>query len=380
MFVRATIVEGVNPAGLLAPEAGRQPRPEGPAHGAGRQRKGRGRAAPASSRGDGREQVAGHGGAQSPATGVIVEGSQSVEPGAHGPRRRRRQRAIGRGALLSRFFIERPIFATVIAIVIMVAGALAIRTLPIEQYPTIAPPSVGIFTNYPGASAATVETSVTQVIEQQLTGLDHLLYFSSIEQLGRRRADPGDVRAGDQSRHRPGAGAEQAAVGAAAAAGAGDPGGHRRRQGAGRFPDGRRPLRHHRALQLDRHRRLPQKLSRRPAGADQRRRQRAGVRRPVRDPHLARSLQAAGIRPDAVGRAKRRAGAERPGDRRRGRRTALAAWAGAERDRHRPVAADQPRPVQGDHPEDPAGRIDRAARRTSRGSSSARTTTRPPRA
>jgi multidrug efflux pump len=81
--------------------------------------------------------------------------------------------------LLSRFFIERPIFATVIAIVIMVAGALAITTLPIEQYPTIAPPSVGVFTDYPGASAATVETSVTQVIEQQLTGLDHLLYFSS---------------------------------------------------------------------------------------------------------------------------------------------------------------------------------------------------------
>src|SRR3984957_5312028 len=80
---------------------------------------------------------------------------------------------------MSRFFIERPIFATVIAIVIMVAGALAITTLPIEQYPTIAPPSVGVFANYPGASAATVETSVTQVIEQQLTGLDHLLYFSS---------------------------------------------------------------------------------------------------------------------------------------------------------------------------------------------------------
>jgi multidrug efflux pump len=81
--------------------------------------------------------------------------------------------------VLSRFFIERPIFAMVIAIVIMVAGALAITTLPIEQYPTIAPPSVGVFTTYPGASAATVETSVTQVIEQQLTGLDHLLYFSS---------------------------------------------------------------------------------------------------------------------------------------------------------------------------------------------------------
>ena len=81
--------------------------------------------------------------------------------------------------MLSRFFIERPIFATVIAIVIMVAGALAIGTLPIEQYPTIAPPSVGVFTDYPGASATTVETSVTEVIEQQLTGLDHLLYFTS---------------------------------------------------------------------------------------------------------------------------------------------------------------------------------------------------------
>ena len=81
--------------------------------------------------------------------------------------------------MLSRFFIERPIFATVIAIVIMIAGALAIRTLPIEQYPTIAPPSVSISATYPGASAATVETTVTEVIEQQLTGLDHLLYFSS---------------------------------------------------------------------------------------------------------------------------------------------------------------------------------------------------------
>jgi multidrug efflux pump len=80
---------------------------------------------------------------------------------------------------LSRFFIERPIFAMVIAIVIMVAGALAITTLPIEQYPNIAPPSVAIFGEFPGASAETVQTTVTQVIEQQLTGLDHLLYFTS---------------------------------------------------------------------------------------------------------------------------------------------------------------------------------------------------------
>ena len=80
---------------------------------------------------------------------------------------------------MSRFFIDRPIFATVIALVIMLVGALAIRALPIAQYPTIAPPRVFIGASYPGADAATSESSVTQVIEQQLTGIDHLLYFSS---------------------------------------------------------------------------------------------------------------------------------------------------------------------------------------------------------
>jgi hydrophobe/amphiphile efflux-1 (HAE1) family protein len=80
---------------------------------------------------------------------------------------------------VSRFFIERPIFAVVIAIVIMLIGILAIRTLPIAQYPTIAPPTVSIGATYPGASAQTVENAVTQVIEQQLKGLDHLIYFSA---------------------------------------------------------------------------------------------------------------------------------------------------------------------------------------------------------
>ncbi|HEY3776672.1 MAG TPA: efflux RND transporter permease subunit [Rhizomicrobium sp.] len=80
---------------------------------------------------------------------------------------------------MSRFFIDRPVFAWVIAIVIMLLGILAIETLPIEQYPDIAPPSVNINASYPGASAQTVENSVTQVIEQQLTGIDNLLYFSS---------------------------------------------------------------------------------------------------------------------------------------------------------------------------------------------------------
>src|ERR1700761_996304 len=80
---------------------------------------------------------------------------------------------------LSQFFIERPVFAWVIAIVIVMFGIIAIETLPITQYPTIAPPAVTIVATYPGADAQTVQNSVTQVIEQQLTGVDNLLYFSS---------------------------------------------------------------------------------------------------------------------------------------------------------------------------------------------------------
>ena len=80
---------------------------------------------------------------------------------------------------MSRIFIDRPIFAWVIAIVIMLAGLGAIFSLPIEQYPDIAPPQVNVRASYPGASAETIENSVTQIIEQQLTGIDGLLYFSS---------------------------------------------------------------------------------------------------------------------------------------------------------------------------------------------------------
>ncbi|HEX7761275.1 MAG TPA: efflux RND transporter permease subunit [Caulobacteraceae bacterium] len=81
--------------------------------------------------------------------------------------------------MLSRFFIDRPIFAWVVAIVIMLAGALAITTLPIAQYPNIALPQVAVQAVYPGASAKTVEDSVTQVIEQKMKGIDGLLYMSS---------------------------------------------------------------------------------------------------------------------------------------------------------------------------------------------------------
>ncbi len=81
--------------------------------------------------------------------------------------------------MLSRFFLDRPVFAWVVAIILMVAGGLAIYNLPISQYPPIAPPSIAITAFYPGASAETVENSVTQIIEQKMTGFEKMLYISA---------------------------------------------------------------------------------------------------------------------------------------------------------------------------------------------------------
>ena len=80
---------------------------------------------------------------------------------------------------MARFFIDRPVFAWVISILIMGIGALSIISLPVAQYPQIAPPTVSVNASYPGASAQTVANTVTQVLEQQMTGLDGLRYFSS---------------------------------------------------------------------------------------------------------------------------------------------------------------------------------------------------------
>lgn len=80
---------------------------------------------------------------------------------------------------MAKFFIERPIFAWVIAIIIMFAGGLSITTLPVAQYPAIAPPTISIGATYPGADAKTIQNTVTQIIEQNMNGLDNLLYMSS---------------------------------------------------------------------------------------------------------------------------------------------------------------------------------------------------------
>ena len=80
---------------------------------------------------------------------------------------------------MANFFIDRPIFAWVLAILLCLTGTLAILSLPVEQYPDLAPPNVRVTANYPGASAQTLENTVTQVIEQNMTGLDNLMYMSS---------------------------------------------------------------------------------------------------------------------------------------------------------------------------------------------------------
>ena len=80
--------------------------------------------------------------------------------------------------MLSKFFIHRPIFAGVLAIIVMAFGLFATFQLPVERYPDIAPPRITVSGTYTGASAETVEESVTQVLEQQIKGIDHLLYFS----------------------------------------------------------------------------------------------------------------------------------------------------------------------------------------------------------
>src|SRR5215208_7947226 len=80
---------------------------------------------------------------------------------------------------MAQFFINRPVFAWVVSILIMVLGSLAIAKLPVAQYPNVAPPSISVSANYAGASAETLQDTVTSVIEQQLNGIDNLLYIAS---------------------------------------------------------------------------------------------------------------------------------------------------------------------------------------------------------
>ncbi|WP_353229466.1 efflux RND transporter permease subunit [Novosphingobium sp.] len=86
--------------------------------------------------------------------------------------------------MLSRYFVDRPIFAWVLAILVMIAGGIAITTMGVEQFPDIAPPTISVSASYPGADAHTVENTVTQILEQQLKGVDGLIYFTSTSSNG----------------------------------------------------------------------------------------------------------------------------------------------------------------------------------------------------
>lgn len=118
---------------------------------------------------------------------------------------------------MANFFIDRPIFAWVLAILLCLTGVLAITSLPVEQYPDLAPPNVRVTANYPGASAQTLENTVTQVIEQNMTGLDNLMYMSSQSSATGQATVTLSFKAGTDGRSGA-AGAKPAAVGHAQAA------------------------------------------------------------------------------------------------------------------------------------------------------------------
>ena len=81
--------------------------------------------------------------------------------------------------MLAKFFIDRPIFAWVVSLLIMLLGGMSITQLPVAQYPSVAPPSISVNASYSGASAETLQNTVTSIIEQQMNGIDNLLYMSS---------------------------------------------------------------------------------------------------------------------------------------------------------------------------------------------------------
>ncbi len=184
-FVEGRIAAGVRPGGITVPQrAVMRHRCGGQRND--RRRKQRGRHAPGQARrtagralGDSRGAAGGGSGDRR----GVAEGAAGAT-GAHcrssaGDRRRQPRPPQGDRPMTPRFFIDRPVFAWVIALGITLAGVLALSVLPVEQYPSIAPPSLTIGVSYPGASAVVLETNVTQVIEQELNGVAGLLYMES---------------------------------------------------------------------------------------------------------------------------------------------------------------------------------------------------------
>src|SRR5664279_751357 len=212
---------------------------------------------------------------------------------------------------MAQFFIDRPIFAWVIALFILVLGGVSIKKLPIAQYPTVAPPSIVLTAVYPGASAQTLEDSVISVIEQEMNGSPGLIYLESTSQANgtgsitltfESGTDPNFAQVDVQNR-----------LSRAAGRRGGDAAGRSRRQGALELPALHDPVVGQPGVRSDRPRRLrvPHRAARNPAPA--RRRPGAAVRHRAGDADLDRSGQAGWLQPLGHRRQQRDPLAERAG-------------------------------------------------------------------
>ena len=157
---------------------------------------------------------------------------------------------------MAQFFIDRPIFAWVIALFILVMGGVAIKQLPIAQYPTVAPPSIIVTAVYPGASAQTLEDSVISVIEQEMNGSPGLIYLESTSQSNGTGSITLTFESGTDAEPRAGRRAEPPLARRAAPARGGDAAGRARRQGALELPALHDPVVRQPGLRPDRARRL----------------------------------------------------------------------------------------------------------------------------
>ena len=130
--------------------------------------------------------------------------------------------------MISHFFIDRPIFASVLSIVFVLAGGVAVFTLPVAQYPEVTPPTVLVTAVYPGANAQTVRDTVAAPIEEQVSGVEGMMYMSSQSHQRRRLHPDRDLQAGHGLGHGPGAGAEPRLAGSAGHPATGPDRGHQR--------------------------------------------------------------------------------------------------------------------------------------------------------
>ena len=225
--------------------------------------------------------------------------------------------------MLSDVFIRRPVLATVCSLIVILAGAIAIPTLPIARYPDLTPPAVTVNAFYTGANAQAVESAVTTPLEQVINGVEGMRYITSSSTNSGASTHHGDVR----HRPRPGSGggrrAEPRQPGAGPDAGRGADQRHLGHQAVGGVHGRPGLLLRGQPLQHGVHQQLPRRLRPRRDQARARRRQRDHLRRAqVRHAPVARPAEAGGARPVGRRRDQRAARAERAGGGRRGRRRA----------------------------------------------------------